>query len=602
MTVKLKNAIRILKQLATNPKQMQKDVAETLNVEPVMVNRAIKQFEDVAGITYEQVKGDNAQLVQNLMERYWDKESDSGLLKEEVTALLQHIYDTEREDDADTDDENDADDEFEVSDIRQGKNKTGKRMSEQDSGLYKDLSTDAALLKGILVNQKNVSPAQIEKFIQLFEMDEQGFIANPNALMGLLQTHFGPVVGQATYALFMQMKPKYVTDPRGLFTGMPGGMPPGGGPGQNSMYGPQTQMDREYYAMLKEEKRMEMEERRMNRMMNFAMMKATMGMMQSQQPTQPGMMGMGMGGGWKEHLDANGKVVAREFVPGAPQGGGNDALITILGTQNKTLLESSLKQAGDFKDVMKDMFGNWRQLGDPLQVIKSFKDAGLIPDKSQAAGHESLDVLNAKLDMNMKLFDRKLEMKKLEHEWSSGREDKIQQAENMENWANRIQELIQNALVPLGQQFLQGYGQMLGKQKVAAQMQRAGNIPPGMTPEQYAYNIRQQQARQQSDFQQNPYEDNTTPSQQVMAQNQLDDRQFMQMADEQLEQILKEGEMGMNRVKPVMGAAAKELRRRKMQSQEAQSNPNVISEQGNESKPAPEGVKPMEFGVSVGSG
>jgi hypothetical protein len=309
-------------------------------------------------------------------------------------------------------------------------------------------------------------------------LDEQTFVNEPNRLYALLQGMFSPVVAQAAFTLFMQMKAKYVQQPGGMGMG-----PMGNAMGVSTYnlgdprYLVQGGADGYAQRLAYEERREMLEDKRFDKYMRNMMMVNMQKMMGAQTPMigDPGMYG-GMGA-IKEDIDEKtGKVVGRSFVPGAVGGGGmSDGMLRVIGEQNKILLQSQMDQLREMKDMFNSVLKNNQTNQNPLAIIEQFKNAGLIPDPAKAgqAAPESIETINARLDAQVKLLTVKMEMEKTRHDWNIQREDKIAQSENTKEWIGTIKDIIEHSVKPTLGEFAKGYGEAMARQKFEAEQQKA---------------------------------------------------------------------------------------------------------------------------------
>jgi hypothetical protein len=278
-----------------------------------------------------------------------------------------------------------------------------------------------------------------------------------------------------------------------------------------------------------------------------------------------------------------------------------------------------MDQLREMKAMFNNVLNNFRSNQNPLQIIEQFKEAGLIPDpaKPVQTGPESIESINARPDAQLKLLTMKMEMEKTRHDWNIQRQDKIAQSENTKEWVGTIKDIIEHSVKPTLGEFAKGYGEAMARQKFEAEQQKAAAIQQQQQPRARMTNrqrmgVPPQQEQQRSyppQQQQQPYyppqqEQEQQPSryQQEMQRNMINEEKIAQISMDEIDQVEEEIMIGFSQARPLYERLEQEKRKRLAAiSPNKQQQQQSSQEQGNESKPAPDGTKAMDFGVSVGS-
>lgn len=367
-----------------------------------------------------------------------------------------------------------------------------------------DLSSNAAILKTLLENTRNTQPVHIKKFLEVFNIMESQWMANPIQLFEYLKYMFGPAAGENIFNAFNSARGAHIYTPGQGFGmgGMPnmmmggmgmGGLMPGmmGGNPNDPMY--QAMVQKELYDEMKAEKEKRREDERFDKIMRIMMMKMMGTSMNDKMPMNPFDPNNPVPFQVNEVMDETGtKVKQRTVTPNfGGMGGGQSELMTMIlknsMDQNNMLMAKSMDSSKPITDLFMAMFPHFRANSNPIELVGQLKQAfPEVFNKEQNGLSNSIDALRLKFDTEMAMQAQKMTLFEKQHGWEMEKLDKQEAGKNAEGWMSMLGQLGEKLAAPVASVVLGQFGGGMA----AKQGQQ-------LTPEQMkAQMMAQEQARQ----------------------------------------------------------------------------------------------------------
>lgn len=466
---------------------------------------------------------------------------------------------------------------------------TENSYSRMDDNKIPDLSSNETLLRSILQNQKFVQPSVIEKFLNLYKMNEPAFQAYPEKLLATLKAMFGPVNGENTFELFRTAQPNYVISPSSN-NGNSGSMDPmlmmmmmGGGDMSMlplMMSGNMNPAALQQMMIVKAQKEQEKKAAKeaqmefMDRALQVSMMRMVGGSMDDKKPLDP--MALSQGGvpySVREELDENGRARARVLNPylaGQAQQPMRDPAMEIMlksALDRETImLQQQMKSAEPFRDLLLGLIPNFKTNANPIEMLSQVKQ--VFPEiwekKDTGAEGAGIDALKLKTDTQLAIQAQQIELEKMKHGWHMEETDRMQQSENVKGWMEMLSSLGEKIAIPIAQSVMSGFGAgMLNKNKgpeMTAAQQQQQQLLENQRRQQILM-ARQQQMQQQQEMEQQQ-------QQQMPQQSQGDPTMMIMMA--QMQEKLKQQDAVIQEQNMRTAQLVQALNQQKQQQQQQQ--------------------------------
>lgn len=507
-----------------------------------------------------------------------------------------------------------------------------------------DTTTNAGLLKSILLNMTREHPQRIENFINGFRQAEGELVSNPVLLRNLLHMNFGPLVAENVTNFFTIMRPKHVVN-GGFATPAQGGMDMGGfgnmaasmmsgmsgmGGGTGGMGGGMSQMpnipqglppqmvqwylqqwfdmNREAEADRRAERAAKAQERQLQQYTSMLMSTMMARMMEAQTPTtanaMAGMNPMGQAQAMEEIMDPNtGKVIGRKFIPTTIYGPGQsgqqqhnpayDMMLKTLSEERNILLQKVVNgnPAGDINNtLLSSVIQLTQQRMDPFGAIKAMKES--MPELFGSRQPLDIDTLRAKWDSDMQMLNAKMKFKEMEHQWEREDKEKVLADKNMDRIMGGLSQLGNQILGPAINTAMQTWANNSARAKAAGV---AGAGPQQQQQAMYAPQQPPMSMGGMAPQPSNPMENYQAISPEMVMENKR--KQLESFTDQQIEELRKSRDQAALELQSDGPLIDQEIQRRRMKQQgtsvaqaqgyEAGANPGIISDPSTLPQPTP---------------
>lgn len=534
--------IDFLKTVGQNPERAIDDIARELEVTHASAHRWLQEFVENAVMT------DNEPDFPRKLLLFYNKslpEGEEGLSQTDVQQLRGFIDDYyERNIPRQEEPINNNEESNRTMSYNTGNTNTNFDPSQF---LRKDMSTDAGLLRTLLMNAKFVHPSVIDRFIDQYELNKPNFDKNPLSLLDYMKHVFSNAQGEQIWKIFQESRGRYVygadgqpkqgMDPAQLMMMM--GMMGGGGVNpammaamQNQNGDPNMLMNAMMMSMMQQkaarEEQKQAQAEQFERITQALMLKMVGGSIDDKRPFYESM-GMGPAGGMmgpptmREVLDEGGRVKARDYIPnfqGQHQQGSDPMSVMMMGKLMDANTQLMMKATDSSKtplEILTTMIPFFKDQGNAATQLSAIMDTvnkvapGFFERRNEPQG--GLEVYKLKFDTELAMQAQKIELAKMEHMWEVDKMDKQASADNAKNWLNMIQSFGSNIVEKVGPAIVDGFANR-GKGGGPG-----GQVQPQYSPEQMAQIIRarqmqaaQEQAQQQQQQQQQAAPAPTTAS------------------------------------------------------------------------------------------